>query len=179
MDAAPSTRGSSKEGGVLSDCPHEVIVEHSRDDDGSIWGRCEGCGEVGFAIRDVGYERWREAEEAAMAQAKADFEALPVEEQLRHEVDLQCRVKEFWKRRYERTAERLAQVTAERDVLEAAVRKAVVSAAGLENWLMYTHNPATGPLWSLTTATREVASCTSFAAMEAASRLLSGEAAGR
>lgn len=42
----------------LRGCRHAVIVEDRRDEDGSIWGRCVGCGDNGFPIRDVGYEEW-------------------------------------------------------------------------------------------------------------------------
>lgn len=43
-----------------TDCAHDEIVEDSRSADGSIWGRCTGCGDSTFPIRDVAYEKFIE-----------------------------------------------------------------------------------------------------------------------
>lgn len=45
-------------------CSHENIVESRRFEDGSIDGRCLKCGEDGFPIRDVPYEKFVASGEA-------------------------------------------------------------------------------------------------------------------
>lgn len=46
---------------AFAGCKHETIVESAQFSDGSTWGKCVSCGEDGFPIRDVGYERFLEA----------------------------------------------------------------------------------------------------------------------
>jgi hypothetical protein len=50
-------------------CQHYSVVPWLRYDDGSIDGRCEECGDVGFPIVDKAYEEWlvAEAEERRLA----------------------------------------------------------------------------------------------------------------